>query len=491
VSCPVDSVERSLGADVAAALHGFVRPPRWLLEVNDAGRVAEALARWVPELDAAGLDPSGVIVKRLRLHGDTWVGQYGLAIDEGGTRRSIELRASRVAHGGVAPGTNGEPFATEGWSCYTPELRLEFRVEPPEEALTSLPALTDPERARALLERGLREFSSYGGVRVRACRPRVMRYKPGHRCTILYDLDYEPDGAGASFPNPVVAKTHAGTKGLNAHRSMTALWDSPLRTSKTVAIAEPLGFIPDANVLLQGPIKEETTLKQQLRVSLASGTPEELSVLRGYVEHAARGLAELHSCGVSTGFRWSFSDELADVRSRVERLARFAPTISEAALPLMGRLERAAANNPADRLVPSHRSFRPAQVLIHGRDIGFIDFDGFCQAEPALDLSLFCATLRAYSLRVLEGRDGAPAERRAASGDHLELLDELCDAFLESYERSSALLPSRRRVDLWHALLAFDRVVTCWTKNRLERLSQAESLLSHLYGKAAVASLLA
>jgi hypothetical protein len=119
--------------------------------------------------------------------------------------------------------------------------------------------------------------------------------------------------------------------------------------------------------------------------------------------------------------------------------------------------------------------------LIHDGAISFIDFDSFCQAEPSLDISLFFSTLRDLGLRALQEHDGAPGTGEGVRGEHLSLLDDLCDTFLESYENSAPLPISRARVDLWHALLVFDRVVLCWTKDRFERLPHCMALLSHLY----------
>ena len=73
--------------------------------------------------------------------------------------------------------------------------------------------------------------------------------------------------------------------------------------------------------------------------------------------------------------------------------------------PLVTRLEALRNVLPAGPLVPTHRSFRPAQILVHDDDIAFIDFDGTCQAEPGLDLALFRATLCDLSLRALEVDD--------------------------------------------------------------------------------------
>jgi hypothetical protein len=50
---------------------------------------------------------------------------------------------------------------------------------------------------------------------------------------------------------------------------------------------------------------------------------------------------------------------------------------------LLDRLEQLARAYPPDPMIPSHSSFRPAQALLYKDQIGFIDFDSFCQSEPA------------------------------------------------------------------------------------------------------------
>jgi Ser/Thr protein kinase RdoA (MazF antagonist) len=493
VHAVIDPLERAWGREVARGLKRFTEPPDWLLAVDDPERVAAALVRWVPELSSGRLRLRDCEVERMRLKDGAWAGQYRLVVWDSAGEREVALDARVVADGSdsLAPGVNREPFAAGSWRCYAPELALEFRARPPDAVLASLPTLTDPRKARALLERGMRSASPrYADIRILSCTPTVMRYKPGSRCTVLYRLEYPPEGAAQGWPNPVIAKTHHGSKGRTAHASMIALWASPLRASDNVTVAEPLGFLAEDNVLLQGPVPGERTLKQQLRTSLTAGTPAEIDALRAHLEQTARGLADLHGCGVSVGESWTFSDELAEVRARAEHLADHEPRLSGAATPVLDLLEAAAAAHPGDPLVPSHRSFRPAQILLHGRDVGFIDFDTFCRAEPALDLSLFFATLRDRGLRTLQARDGQPAPDEPASGEHLDLLDDLCEAFLSAYERSCSTPVSRARVDLWHALLVFDRVVTCWTKDRFERLQHCVSLLAHLYRKAGLTALL-
>lgn len=42
----------------------------------------------------------------------------------------------------------------------------------------------------------------------------------------------------------------------------------------------------------------------------------------------------------------------------------------------------------------THGTFNPEQVLIDGERIGFIDFDDYCMAEPALDVGLFRSAIK-------------------------------------------------------------------------------------------------
>lgn len=480
----IDEVlHRTWGSEVADGLRRLTEPPDWLLALDDPKRISAALVERVPEFRDGDRTIRDCEVLRVRLRGDSWVGQYRLEVAEGEHLRTVDLIARSVDDDVSAHPVGGgsEPFGSEGWRCHMPELGLEFRTQPGDIALATLPALTDPEEARVLIEHGIRGSSpKYADLRIEACRPKVMRYKPGSRCTVLYDVQYPEAERERRWPDPVIAKTHHGPKGRNAHEAMVALWSSPLRHSGNVAIAEPLGFLPEENVLLQGPLKEERTLKQQLRLSLQQQT-RPLEELRTYVEKTARGLADLHGCGAKAGDTWTFEEEMGEVRDRVARLTKVDPRLAGVAEPLFTRLQGIAEAHPADPAGPAHRSFRPAQVLIHEGAISFIDFDSFCQAEPALDVSLFFSTFRDLGLRALQAHDGVSGPGAGVRSEHLSLLDDLSDTFLKSYEETASLPISRARVDLWHALLVFDRVVLCWTKDRFERLPHCLALLSHLY----------
>jgi len=456
----------------------FAKLPPWMAAVADGDRVADALASAVPELGDGTRWLRGCEVDRVRLKGTAWTALYDLTVDgpaggpAGGPPEVVRVRGTVLPAGAPEPdqAPDGPPLGADGWRAYLPELRLALEAEEGDPGLPALPRLTDPDQARALLEESIRTTPAYAGLRIRSSTPRVMRYKPGSRCTILYQLDYDDGAADPSWPDVVVAKTYHGEKGRIAWDGMRALWESPMATSG-VAIAEPLAFLPDLNVLVQGPVGEEQTLKEALREGLRSDDPEAAQELRNQIAGTAAGLAALHTSGVQPGELVTWEDELAEVREVIDRLALSVPELAGAAEPMLARLEAVAAGCPADPAGPAHRSFRPAQVLLSKGRLGFIDFDGFCQAEPALDVALFRATVKSVGMtaRGAEEAASASAEARLARGK------ELADLFLDRYEAHAPI--SRTRVALWEALDLFTMVLHGWTKAKPSRLGDAMFVL--------------
>jgi aminoglycoside phosphotransferase (APT) family kinase protein len=254
-----------------------------------------------------------------------------------------------------------------------------------------------------------------------------------------------------------------------------------------VSIAEPLAYLPDLKLLLQGPIREEQTLHALLRGALRSGTPEAMAAAQDYLRKTAVGLAELHRSGVRCGAPWGWADELADTRKQLERLARAVPHLADArtilAAPLLERLETLARAYPVDPPVPTHGTFRPAQVLLYQGRIGFIDFDSFRQAEPAMDLALFRSSLKDKGMRMLydEGNSRDAALDPATCRARLAQLEALGEVFLAHYEQLAPV--SRQRVALWEARELLTLLLRCWARVQPIRMAHILMLLEH-HGRA-------
>jgi thiamine kinase-like enzyme len=474
---------------IRKGLDQFAALPDWLIAATDPDTFCAALVRAVPELTTGALVITDCDVGHVRIKRDVWTGVYELTLPQphSDQSRTIALR------GTIIPPTQPEPalanqddnqaqleFGAAGWSTYLPDLRVQLEPRPSDAALPSLPILTDPEQARALLEQSIRAAApNYQDLRIESCVPKIMRYTPGSRCTILYRLTY-PDGVSKDrgWPELVVAKTYKGGKGKHAYAGMRALWESPFRKHGDVTLAEPLAYLPELNVLVQGPIREEQTLQELIASAVRANTPAAIDELYDFVRRTAAGLAGLHSSEVRFGEVRSWEDELAEVRGVVDNIASAVPSVATAAEPLLAQLEALAAQHPADQIMTIHGTFRPGQALIYQGQIGFIDFDSFCQGEPALDLSLFLRRTKDIALGALD-QDGSTLDD-ATRAQLLAQADAICEVFLSEYERHVPI--SRPRVALWETLDLLTLVLHSWTKVKPERLKNAMfTLEQHLH----------
>ena len=495
---PEPSRQDDQAAAVLSGLQSFTRLPDWLTAITQPRRVHDALIHSIPEFASGELRLEACRARQARFKQNRWMVIYQLTIAGPcpEQRRIMNVRGTLIppGHAELALVPNGVAFGAKAWRCHLSELCLDLEMQPPDSELPALPLLTEPEQARTFLEQSIRAGSpAYHDIRIQACIPQVVRYKPGSRCTVLYQLEYPAYlTARHHWPNVVVAKTYRGQKGQNAYDSMYALWNSTLAASNTVTIAEPLAYVPGMNVLVQGPIRGEQTLQDLIRSSLHTDMPQAIEELHEYMRKTAVGLVELHRSEVRFGHTRVWEDELAEVQDGLESLIVAAPQLADAAMPLLKRLNALAAGCPPDPWGPSHGTFRPAQVLLNQGRIGFIDFDGFCRAEPALDLALFLAKVKDIGLSASEIDEDASDENvelldEEAYVARLAQLDSICQTFLDGYE--TLMTVSRRRVALWEALAIFTLVLHSWTKVKPVRLKNSLRLLEHHLRRSGLLSL--
>jgi hypothetical protein len=485
MSVDADVIAQARFANLALDLHRLGDLPEWLAAPMRPEPVVAALERHVPQFASGDLTIRRCKPDRLRLKGRIWEALYVLTVD------GLKQEGREITLAGTCtppdvertPLTSDGPFGSPAWRVYLPELRLDLWMSFEDEALETLPVLIDPEQARALLEQGIRACSPvYAEMRIRSARPRVARYKLGSRATIVYDLEYADESDVGGWPDVVVAKTYSKDKGRNAYEAMSKLWASPLSKGDVVSIAEPLAYIPEHKVLIQGPVRGDGDLKDLIKEALRANTPEALAKLYTIIRKTAAGLAALHQSGARHGETIAWEDELGEIRDEVEKLSAVFPWFADLTTPLLAQLAALADEIAADPMLPAHRSFRPQQVLIHEGEVGFIDFDGFCQAEPALDIALFRATVKEMAINT------SPSDKQKefaypneeARMARLEQLDTICESFLVEYERCTPV--SRQRVALWEALDLLTVVLRCWSKVKPHQLDNAMVLLyAHLH----------
>jgi len=463
---------------VIDALSPFASIPEWLASAMRPQRVAESLRTHIPELSSGRVRLEMCTADRLRAKGEEWLARYTLhLVGSDGTPSELVLVGRLFRPDTQLPADAesavGARFGEPGWACVLPDLRLVLRAQAADEALPSLPTLVDPDAAARLLQPLLRD-AGYRDATITSCEPVVVRYKPGSRCTIVVGLGYADENSEPRPPSPVVVKTHEGDKGEAAWAAMTALWQRPDTWRHAVRLAEPIAYLADRKILVQGPVPEERTLKELAREAITSGDAEQIGLLRDELTKTAQALAAIHRSGATYGRTATLEGEIEEVTEVVERLALSVPELADAAAPLLDALSTRCRDVPADPLVPAHHDFRPAQVLLHGGGQGFIDFDGASMAEPALDLGRFRAKLRDIGISAL-GRIDGPTDPRVP--ENLGLLDDLCEHFLDAYQEQAEV--SRERVLLWETCDLVTTMLHAWTKVRLERLEPRLTTLLH------------
>ena len=454
--------QQEQGNVILTGLKRFATLPNWLASIKDHDRTYRVLSRDIPEIASGRIVLKKCKVGHVLYKQGVWQNRCTVKyrLDGESEDKTIELNGFLYPPGSVLsdhPVVEGA-FGTDEWHAILPELNLEFQSLEPETELVTFGLLTDPANARKFLERHLRNASpAYRSIKIQSCKPQIVRYKPGDRCTILYHLEYTPDTpADAHAPSLVVAKTTRQEKERNAFASLSALWKASFGSSGPVRIAEPIAYDPELKVFLQGPVWEEQTLADLFLSALDDGPPDTIKLMNESMRKTAEGLAELHQSGVSIGQAVSWADEIAEIESILFPLSTVFPDIPSFAEPFLDRLKQLEAATPTDPFVPSHGTFRPVQVLLYKEELGFIDFDSFCQSEPARDLSMFLTSVMSISLADTDTADPANWESR------FERVSSIREQFLNVYAQKHQV--SRQRVVLWEALNLFYFVVTGWTK---------------------------
>src|SRR5439155_18324535 len=154
--------------------------PDWLHAIARPEHLRTAMERSIAEFASGAMVLEHAGPRRSRLGDGVFDGIFELTIKgPGGARRVICLRGvadpRRSARGYVI--SPGVPFGEDSWRCTIPEFRLVLQTPPVDTALPALAIPTDPSRARALLEDGIRRGSpAHADISIAGCTPTVTRY---------------------------------------------------------------------------------------------------------------------------------------------------------------------------------------------------------------------------------------------------------------------------------------------------------------------------
>lgn len=294
-------------------------------------------------------------------------------------------------------------------------------------ALPFLAQATDPADVE-------RRIGPLLGGAARLLSIRVVRHKPGRRCLIEYDFESER-GHGGSERVTVVGKARARRSPKEGDRLLRLLRGRGFGDDAEdgIAVPEPVGVVREYRMSLQRKVPG-------IPAARLFGKPGDVALAR----RVARAACKLHRAGFLPRRSHSIADEVAILREKLGELSGTRPAWGRRLARLLEECERLAGRIPATASRGIHRDFYADQVLVDGSRLYLVDFDLFCQGDPALDAGNFLGHLSEQSLRVL----GDPAALSDCEGAFEEQFVELSGPSIQPAVRAYATLTIARHVYL-------------------------------------------
>lgn len=258
----------------------------------------------------------------------------------------------------------------------------------------------DRRRSGPLMKRGLRALLTDDQV-LRIARIEVLRHKPGKRCVICYDVFTEPPGdPNQSFT--ILGKIRANRSPVTPFNLQSTFWDAGFdaQSPDHISVPQPVGIIEAMQMWFQRKAPGAT--------ATALITPESSTDLPRRIAEAA---SKIHRANISIDKQHTIADELRILKECFASVSMRRPDLSNRIAKLQIQAEQAACDLGPRPTAGIHRDFYADQILFDGQRLFVLDFDLYCQGDPALDIGNFIGHLTEQSLRLHNLEDALePAE---------------------------------------------------------------------------------
>jgi len=237
---------------------------------------------------------------------------------------------------------------------------------------------------------------------------RVTRHKPGRRCLIEYDLIATLHG-GVEKKITWVGKARARGLDRTTYDLVLSLWKNGFRDDSDdgVSVPEPIGVIPEFNMWLQHKVHGN-------RVTDLLPQPGGIELAR----QLADAIHKLHLAGrgISIRRRHTIADELRILHERLGIVSQEQPHLATRLSRILAACDELGQTLTTPTTTGIHRDFYADQVISSGSRLFLIDFDLYCEGDPALDVGNFIGHLTEQSVRT-SGYPNTLADREWAMAD--------------------------------------------------------------------------
>ena len=204
--------------------------------------------------------------------------------------------------------------------------------------------------------------------------PRVVRYRPGKRCTIRFDV---PSPESSRF-----AKVFPNQAGAQIHKESVHLWEASNNHEVGFSTASPLGWDPETQTIWQGMVKGEPVLPRLGGLGAVD-----------LVSRIASAVASISISSLKPALIFNWHAQMNRTIAYMQKLKLRAPNLSKSGGELLGVLSGIHQRYENEPLFPIHGAPHAHQWLDDGKRLGLVDFDRFSLGDRELDVATFLTEL--------------------------------------------------------------------------------------------------
>ena len=305
----------------------------------------------------------------------------------------------------------------------------------------------DPLEVLHQFERCLFQHSLFGSeekAQIHLTSIRVVRYKPGRRCLIEYNLTVERPHA-APEELTLIGKTRSRGLDRFSYQLHQSLWSAGFAADSEdgISVPEPMGIVPEFQMWFQRKVPGVIATRL-----LTEPTGVEVA------QCIAQAIHKLHQAGILASRRHTMTDELRILHERLPLVAQLKPQWTRRIERILEACDRLGSAVPKSRIHGIHRDFYADQVIIDGSRLYLLDFDLYCEGDPALDIGNFLGHITEQSLRTFGTPDALMDREEELTDRFLSLSTQSTCAALCAYKTLtlvrhiyiSTLFPERCRI---------------------------------------------
>jgi aminoglycoside phosphotransferase (APT) family kinase protein len=249
----------------------------------------------------------------------------------------------------------------------------------------------------------------------------VIRHKPGRRLLIRYE----------TASGPLLGKIRANHRASTPFKLQSKFFEQGFGndTSDQISVPEPVALLDDLGMWLQRLVPGTAATHLFITASPA----ERIWTAR----QSARAAHKVHTTSIAARRTHTIDDELRILDHRLADVqtthAQLAARVDKVRLGC-----RALAEHLGVRPISGiHRDFYPDQLVVDRPQISIVDFDLYCDGDPAVDIGNFLAHLTELALRTLDDPHGLDDCRQTFLAEYLALAGEQNHAAVQVYETLS------------------------------------------------------